>query len=524
MGLITDRFATAWRDYVTENVPASGAFEPVKSEIRALGPLIETAVSTAGLGALVDVVYATRAELDADLAHDAGTTGLVYADPDDANNDLYVKAGASGAGAWTLTTALHGIVAGLAQPYVDEMQAIFDEAEPLLPIQIADEVGIVLRLRWAARELASFTKNLGWRFQRLLLLADDTRMDDHPAVLVQERVLTPTGPETGAFWRLIFGNRLFADASVLYGFYPRRMTIPASAHVDDDMAVSLGDRLSGVVNGGFSGPDICCSGDSLTAGTGGTPYPAALQALLGIGAVVRNLGVGGETSATIAGRMGAGPFLATVAGGQIPAAGAVDVTLTGYDGAAVNPLQQGDAGINPCTLAGIAGTLSYSGAAFHFTRSAGGVIVDVPTPLPLVTEAYRDRGGDIQLMWWGQNDGVNDAADIIYRQRHLIDWQTRPVPRWLVFGLSTSTAAFRAPMETQFLEAYGRRFLNVREYLASDEAMDRAGLVPTGTDLGQMAAGQVPDSLRSDPTHLNTAGYAQVAFFAHRRMQELGWL
>lgn len=119
MASITEAFATVFRDYVTDGVPASGENEPAKSEIRAIGPVIESALSTIGIGALVDVVYATKAGLDADLAHAANSVGLVYGDSTDANNDLYVKSGASGSGAWTNTGALHSIIDGLAQPYVD---------------------------------------------------------------------------------------------------------------------------------------------------------------------------------------------------------------------------------------------------------------------------------------------------------------------------------------------------------------------------------------------------------------------
>lgn len=45
--------------------------------------------------------YATRALMNADLAHDAGTLGIVYADPNPALNGMYVKQGASGSGSWT---------------------------------------------------------------------------------------------------------------------------------------------------------------------------------------------------------------------------------------------------------------------------------------------------------------------------------------------------------------------------------------------------------------------------------------
>lgn len=128
MGIIADQFAAAWRDYVTAGVPSSGEHEPVKSEIRDIGPVIEAAIGAGVLGT-VGVAYATRAELDADLAHDPDTTGLVYADPVDANNDLYVKTGASGAGAWTLTTSLHDAIEGLAQPFVDDAETARDAAQ-----------------------------------------------------------------------------------------------------------------------------------------------------------------------------------------------------------------------------------------------------------------------------------------------------------------------------------------------------------------------------------------------------------
>lgn len=123
MGNITTAIASAFRDFVTDGVASSGAHEPIKADIRALGPLIETAIGNAGLGALVSVTKTTMALLDADLAHAADTVALVYADATDANNDLYVKTGGSGAGSWTNTGALHSIIAGLAQPFADAAEA-----------------------------------------------------------------------------------------------------------------------------------------------------------------------------------------------------------------------------------------------------------------------------------------------------------------------------------------------------------------------------------------------------------------
>lgn len=139
MGNITNTINGAFRDFETDGVSSSGAHEVVKSDVRAVGPLIESAIANAALGALVDVIYATRAELDADLAHAADSVALVYADATDANNDLYVKVGASGAGSWTLTDAIHTLVAGIAQPYVDDAEAAAALAE-------ANSLGALLRL------------------------------------------------------------------------------------------------------------------------------------------------------------------------------------------------------------------------------------------------------------------------------------------------------------------------------------------------------------------------------------------
>lgn len=42
MGRFTDAFATAWRDFTTDGVPSSRPYQPIKSVIRALGPLLDT--------------------------------------------------------------------------------------------------------------------------------------------------------------------------------------------------------------------------------------------------------------------------------------------------------------------------------------------------------------------------------------------------------------------------------------------------------------------------------------------------
>lgn len=126
MGTIVDQISTAFRDFAVDGVASSGAHDVVKSEVRAVGPLIETALANVALGALVSISYATKAEIDADLNHDADSVGIVYADGTDANNDLYIKVGASGAGSWTLTTILHDVFGSISEANVAAMQEEVD--------------------------------------------------------------------------------------------------------------------------------------------------------------------------------------------------------------------------------------------------------------------------------------------------------------------------------------------------------------------------------------------------------------
>lgn len=87
--------AEIWRDFNTDGVPASLPHAPVKREVRQWGMMLEAMIGQVGLG------YATKAAIDADLLRPANTLAMVYADATAANNGVYVKSGASGAGAWS---------------------------------------------------------------------------------------------------------------------------------------------------------------------------------------------------------------------------------------------------------------------------------------------------------------------------------------------------------------------------------------------------------------------------------------
>ena len=125
MGAIKDEFNEVYRDFATDGVKSSGAHNPEKAAQRALGSTIEAAIAL-NLGN-VSVAKTTAAALAADLAYGASSLALVYADPTNTNNDLWIKSGDPGTGAWTNTGALNAA-------FLDQLLAERDKVpSPWLP-------------------------------------------------------------------------------------------------------------------------------------------------------------------------------------------------------------------------------------------------------------------------------------------------------------------------------------------------------------------------------------------------------
>lgn len=99
--------ADVWRRYQVDNVPGSGINQPDKTEIRKWGTFLESLLNGSSAG----LAYLNLSSLNADLLHAANTSAIVYGDAAAANNGLYVKGGASGAGSWSRVGDLpNGIV------------------------------------------------------------------------------------------------------------------------------------------------------------------------------------------------------------------------------------------------------------------------------------------------------------------------------------------------------------------------------------------------------------------------------
>ncbi|MDP9758329.1 MULTISPECIES: tail fiber domain-containing protein [Agrobacterium] len=125
------RGSEVWRDYVTDGIPSSGNNNPKKSDARAWSSWLESLVTSGVLSS--GPWFATKAAMT--LGYVANTIAVVYNDPTAANNGLYIKSGASGAGAWTqLTSFLPGYQFVTASPTGESTaNAIVALTSPRLP-------------------------------------------------------------------------------------------------------------------------------------------------------------------------------------------------------------------------------------------------------------------------------------------------------------------------------------------------------------------------------------------------------
>ncbi len=280
-------------------------------------------------------------------------------------------------------------------------------------------------------------------------------------------------------------------------------------------------------------PGIACIGDSLTHGTGGEgiSYPDCLEKMLWEDSLyipVNNLGVGGENTVTIAGRMGAIPY--RVEAFTIPAdAVPVQVRFISEENKKIEPLRQGEEGINPCVIEGVEGRLSIeqenymdSDYTYYFTRKEAGAEVEVESGSEVRTNAATAYCDDVFVVFIGQNRGYENIEELITQQKAILALQRENSDKFLVLGLTSGTADERKELEEKMETAYDDKYINLRDYLSTEGPYD-ADVKITEEDLKQMSMGQVPDCLLSDGIHFNKEGYRLIAKAVYERMHELGY-
>ena len=314
------------------------------------------------------------------------------------------------------------------------------------------------------------------------------------------------------------------------------------------------------VNTYISRPVVACWGASITYGQGATnrdtdTFPAALGTFTGFDSY--NLGVGGETQTSIASRQG-GLDIRLTKDTTIPASGSVAIEFAAYDkdgtyAGVVTPRNADLAGWNPVTINGIEGTLGIVVnndvwprvlKSATFTRKTAGEAVNVAAGTQMIVEAHKyNEIADIMVIavssnggWSPENTTASDgqSAELITLLDKMIANSKNP-DKYVIIGLTTGDSTKWTQTHAALASYYGDHFLNVRDYLASEQALTDAGLTATDTDKEWIAAGHIPPQLINNPAptmaggtgydnvHLNSAGYIRMGYAVYQKFIELGY-
>ena len=286
---------------------------------------------------------------------------------------------------------------------------------------------------------------------------------------------------------------------------------------------------------------VNCWGDSLTRGVGvgdsySKAFPYVLYGLLD-GREVINCGVGGENTINIASSQGGLPNI--VKPFTIPAnASKVEVKLTNIYGGSTGILLQGGsaldpttgkyvmtAQINPCSINGVEGTLTYENGKYYFSRSENGESVIVSRPTPLITYAMKSMRDNINIIWIGTNGGFTTSAELIECIEAMIDYMSPINKKYIVIGIhhlvSTVTETFET-IEKNMAMHFGRRYINQRKYMI-EYGLSDAGITPTVEDTTAISEDKIPPSLLYDTVHYNDKSYNIIANLVVERGKELGY-
>ena len=190
-------------------------------------------------------------------------------------------------------------------------------------------------------------------------------------------------------------------------------------------------------------------------------------------------------------------------------------------------MRLGDVGINPCSIAGIQGVLSYDPdeIKYYFTRTEPGEAVDVADGTRDITLGDEDKlPSDVIILFAGTNRAPdkNTVQELVDLERQMLEYIGSE--RYVVIGLTSKELVPDVAEINQALrQAFGEHFLDIRSYFLED-GLEDAGLEVTDQDQKDIERGEIPSSLRVDVVHGNSAFYRLIGEQVYEKLKELGYI
>ena len=289
--------------------------------------------------------------------------------------------------------------------------------------------------------------------------------------------------------------------------------------------------------GGAPLPYIVVWGDSTSSpGRSWIEWPSRLQSKIGTSAyLVKNEAVSGEWTTSTAARQGGNAL--HVGAVELPADSTqTKITLTSEDGQTFStaPIFSCGGSFNPCTISGIAGVISRSGADYYFTRLKDGIATQVADGTVAVSEkdANFNAAGNIMLVNIGHNSGWNETAATLVNQMQLMvaHFVALGGTKYIITGawsgkwISTDSG-WAVTQEVARLASieFGEHWLDLPADMAAHAQEDNPDWEPTEDDLAYIAAGKTPMSLTYDGSHPTTYGANSQMMAFYRKGVALGY-
>ncbi len=282
-------------------------------------------------------------------------------------------------------------------------------------------------------------------------------------------------------------------------------------------------------------------GDSLTQGIiegfhdiSESPYTEHTAELLNVPAY--NFGIGGDTAEAIAIRQGGIAIYVdslTIPADKTPVV--IDIRAEeGYTTKNIN--ENGDKGLNPVTIDGIRGNIIGDWEeGYKFQRIEAGEEKVITSETRIVTDGMNfDYTNAILVICSGANntkeqewhdDPVAYLEYLCKIQQKMVDYAG--TDNFVIISLPKVRFMAKIPRYNYILEEYwGEHYLDVNEYMMSEQAFIDNGLEMKGKDKKDVAEGYIPrtflDALQQ--LHPNQMGYDMISKLLSEKIYELGYL
>jgi len=240
---------------------------------------------------------------------------------------------------------------------------------------------------------------------------------------------------------------------------------------------------------------------------------------------VINLGVGGETSATIAGRNGAVDMV-LAKDITIPAKRKkIKISLVSLYGGPAQPVRAGDGGTNPVTINGVEGVLTVkqesafeADCQYYFKRSEDGdeVVCEEGTVVhTFVEDKYLDYW---MIIFMGTNGGYDSVETLVRQHKAMVDQQQSD--KYIILGMHSGKHEKLEKIDDAMKEAFGDHYISLHD-LFTENDLSEYGVILSEDDIQKQSEGSCPRSLLVEGCHFGELGYEIIAEEIYKRMVSL---